>query len=262
MVRRRCARVGVTPFYPPATPTTVYSPTIGGSLSRPTERFPDTFGNSQFLRNYPYFLPCAVSATFSAFAWVFTLVFLREVSVQPDFCSNSPTSLQTVPSPMTLRTLLKKKPTTQSVVGLSDTDDAEKPYPLRQLMTRRVLLAVTNYATLSLVDICYRATQPLFFSTPISSGGLGLDPPSIGKILASFGILNGIFQVTCFARAHALFGTKRLFVGGLCCAVPVFALFPVMNAIARAYGLGLAVYSAVALQIVCSLGLSSCYGRS
>jgi hypothetical protein len=42
----------------------------------------------------------------------------------------------------------------------------------------------------------------------------------------------------------------------------MFALFPVMNAIARAYGLGPAVYSAVALQIVCSLGLSSCYGRS
>jgi hypothetical protein len=127
---------------------------------------------------------------------------------------------------------------------------------------RRVLLSVTNYATLSLVEISYRAIQPLFFSTPIMSGGLGLDPPSIGKILACLGILNGIFQVTCFARAHALCGIKRLFVGGLCCAVPMFALFPVMNALARAYGLGPAVYSAVALQIVCSLGLSSCYGRS
>jgi len=41
----------------------------------------------------------------------------------------------------------------------------------------------------------------------------------------------------------------------------MFALFPVMNALARAYGLGPAVYSVVALQIVCSLGLSSCYGR-
>jgi hypothetical protein len=40
----------------------------------------------------------------------------------------------------------------------------------------------------------------------------------------------------------------------------MFALFPVMNALARVYGLGPAVYSAVALQIVCSLGLSSCYG--
>jgi hypothetical protein len=66
---------------------------IGGSLSRPTERFPDTFGNSEFLRNYPYFLPCAVSATFSAFAWFLTSVFLREVGVnaisvrlQPSVC--------------------------------------------------------------------------------------------------------------------------------------------------------------------------------
>lgn len=154
---------------------------------------------------------------------------------------------------------MAKKPITSSFVGLSEIDDAEKPYPLRRLMTRRVLLSVTNYATLSLVD---RAIHPLFFSTPISRGGLGLDPPSIGKILACFGILNGIFQVTCFARAHALCGIKRLFVGGLCCAVPMFALFPVMNALARVYGLGPAVYFAVALQIIFSLGLSSCYGRS
>jgi len=127
---------------------------------------------------------------------------------------------------------------------------------------RRVLLSVTNYATLSLVEISYRAIQPLFLSTPISSGGLGLDPPSIGKILACLGILNGIFQVICFARAHAICGTKRLFVGGLCCAVPVFALFPVMNAIARVYGVGLAVYSVVALQIVFSIAWNSCFGRS
>jgi hypothetical protein len=157
---------------------------------------------------------------------------------------------------------LKKKDNASSFTGASEIDDAEKPYSLRRLMTRRVLLSVTNYATLSLVDISYRAIHPLFFSTPISKGGLGLDPPSIGRILACFGILNGVFQVTCFARAHALWGIKRLFVGGLCCAVPMFALFPVMNALARVYGLGLAVYSAVALQIVCSLGLSSCYGRS
>jgi hypothetical protein len=141
-------------------------------------------------------------------------------------------------------------------------DDAEKPYSLRQLMTRRVLLSVINYATLALVDIAYRATQPLFFSTPIGGGGLGLDPPSIGKILASFGALNGIFQVTCFARAHSLWGTKKLFVGGLCCAIPMFALFPVMNALARAYGVGPIVYSVVALQVVFSLGLSSCYGMT
>lgn len=129
-------------------------------------------------------------------------------------------------------------------------------------MTRRVLLSVANYAALSLVEISYRAVQPLFFSTPISSGGLGLAPPSIGKILASFGILNGIFQATCFARAHATWSTKRIFISGLCCAVPMFALFPVLNALARVHGVGLVVYSVVVLQVVFSLGLSSCYGMS
>jgi hypothetical protein len=54
---------------------------IGGALSRPAERYPYTFGNSEFLKKYPYFLPCAVSATFSALAWVLALVFLKEVRV-------------------------------------------------------------------------------------------------------------------------------------------------------------------------------------
>src|SRR5258707_13723580 len=89
MVLRRGPRVGNFFFDQSIILTTNYSPMIGGSLSRPTERFPDTFGNSEFLRNYPYFLPCAVSATFSAFAWIMTLVFLREVGMQPNFCWTS-----------------------------------------------------------------------------------------------------------------------------------------------------------------------------
>jgi hypothetical protein len=129
-------------------------------------------------------------------------------------------------------------------------------------MTRRVVLSVINYGILSLVDISYRAIQPLFFSTPVKSGGLGLAPPAIGKILACFGLLNSIFQLLCFARAHALWGTKGLFIGGMLCAIPTFALFPVMNALARAYGVGRVVYAAVALQLISALGISSCYGMS
>jgi hypothetical protein len=127
-------------------------------------------------------------------------------------------------------------------------------------MTRRVGLAVVNYGTLSLVEISYRAIQPLFFSTPVNRGGLGLAPPAIGKILACFGILNSVFQFACFARAHARWGTKRVFVGGLLCAIPVYMLFPVMNALARAYGVGWVVYLAVALQVIFACGLSSSYG--
>ncbi|KAH9954790.1 MFS general substrate transporter [Lactifluus volemus] len=219
-------------------------PLIGGLLSRPADQFPNTFGNSQFLKKYPYFLACAVPATFSALVWVMTYAFLRE----------------TVPSPVTLRSLLKKQQRSSSA-EIPESDDAERPYPLRRLMTRRVVvLAMINYGTLSLVEVSYRAILPLFFSTPVNRGGLGLDPPAIGKILACFGILNSVFQFTCFARANALWGTKRVFIGGLLCAIPVYILFPVMNALARAYGVGRVVYSAIALQVIFDCGLSSCYG--
>lgn len=52
---------------------------VGGTLSRPAERFPELFGGSEFLKQYPYFLACAVPATFSAFAWLITFTLLKEV---------------------------------------------------------------------------------------------------------------------------------------------------------------------------------------
>ncbi len=159
---------------------------------------------------------------------------------------------------MTFRGLLTKK--SDPSPSLVETDEAEKPYPLRRLMTRQVLLTVVNYGFLSLVDIAYRAMQPLFFSTPVSSGGLGLAPPAIGRILTYFGVLNAIFQLTCFARIHSLLGTKRLFVGGLLCGIPMFVLFPVTSALARAYGVGRTVYLSVALQVAFALGVNSSYG--
>lgn len=54
-------------------------PIIGGFLSRPADRFPQYFGRSAFLKEYPYFLACAVPATFSACAWVVSCMFLKEV---------------------------------------------------------------------------------------------------------------------------------------------------------------------------------------
>lgn len=43
------------------------------------ERFPSLFGNNKFLEEYPYFLPCAVPATFSVVTWLVTFFFLKEV---------------------------------------------------------------------------------------------------------------------------------------------------------------------------------------
>ena len=141
--------------------------------------------------------------------------------------------------------------------------DSEKPVPFRSLLVYRVLIGAINYTALSLVDIAYRAVQPLFFSTPIELGGLGLPPPMIGNIMSAFGILNGVFQILMFARIHNAFGTKNVFFAGMLSAVPLFALFPVMNELAvREGGVNGAVWFVVAIQTILSLGISLCYGVS
>lgn len=142
-----------------------------------------------------------------------------------------------------------------------DVPSDEKPISLRSLLTRRVVIAAANYAMLSLVDIAFRAIQPLFFSTPIHLGGLGLPPPIIGNIMAVFGILNGVFQVFFFAKIHDRWGSKTVFIAGIVSAIPVFAAFPIMNLLARTQGLSLALWVVVGLQIVISIMLSLSYSE-
>ncbi|KII89810.1 hypothetical protein PLICRDRAFT_39984 [Plicaturopsis crispa FD-325 SS-3] len=237
-------------------------PIIGGSLSHPAERFPDIFGHSDFLKKYPYFLPCAVPATFSIVAWIVTFVFLKETVSSPRSISRILKFRKTKGNLTLQNVAASQQPNTTALPtpDIAESSKNEKPLPLKQLLTRRVLIAGGNYATLSLVDIAIRAMQPLFYSTPIELGGLGLPPSTIGAILSVFGILNGVFQIFFFAAIHDRWGTKRVFIAGVLSALPVFASFPIINALARAHGMCLLVWAAVGLQVVISIMLSLSYG--
>ena len=122
-----------------------------------------------------------------------------------------------------------------------------------------------NNSLLALVDIAFRALQPLFLSTPIEFGGLGLDPPMIGTVMSSFGILNGVFTIFYFSRMTDYFGVKRVYLLGVTAAVPCFLLFPIINHLARnsierSGGLGLEVWVAVGLQVTMSVLVCLGYG--
>ncbi|KAG1750088.1 major facilitator superfamily domain-containing protein [Suillus lakei] len=234
-------------------------PLIGGSLSRPADRFPNIFGHSQFLKTYPYFLACAVPATFSILAWVVMFLFLQE----------------TVPTRVTLWRLLKgryredstpvKGAVTPTVLtdSLSTEDtaqrakaDGSKPLPLRSILIPRVIIAAGNYAALSLLDIAFRAVQPLFLATPLELGGLGLDPPRIGNILAIYGVANGLFQIFFFADLHDRFGSKAIYSVSMAAGIPMIITFPILNAVARVQGLSPMVWAIVGLQLALSVILN------
>lgn len=123
-------------------------------------------------------------------------------------------------------------------------------------------LAVANYGALCLLDIAYRAVQPLFFATPRALGGLGLPPKTIGLILGSFGILNGALQALWFAPLVRRFGPKRVYLAGMGAFLPMWTLFPVIGALAERRGMSPLVWTAVMLQQVASVVMDTAYGAS
>ena len=150
--------------------------------------------------------------------------------------------------------------------GAPSQNELESPLPLRDLLTREVLVASVNYALLALVEISFRTMQPLFLSTPIAVGGLGLDPPIIGTVMSVYGILNGAFTMCFFSRLTDYFGAKWVYVMGISASVPCFSLYPVINHLARnsiqrSGELGMGVWVAVGLQVLLSVLVSGlCYG--
>jgi hypothetical protein len=140
-------------------------------------------------------------------------------------------------------------------------DDDSKPLPLRSLLIPRVFIAAGNYATLSFLDIAFRAVQPVFFATPLELGGLGLDPPQIGNILAIYGVVNGLFQIFFFADLHDRFGSKTIYSVSMAAGIPMIITLPILNAMARVQGLSLMVWVVVSLQLALSVILNLAYGQ-
>jgi hypothetical protein len=130
-----------------------------------------------------------------------------------------------------------------------------------------VIVASASYAFLALIDMSHRALLPVFFSTPIAFGGLGLDPLVIGTIMSFFGVLNGVVTVFFFSRMTDYLGVKGVYLLGIAAAVPCFSLYPIINYLARnsverSGGLGAEVWAAVGLQVTMWVLISLCYGMS
>ncbi|KAG2751110.1 MFS general substrate transporter [Suillus brevipes Sb2] len=207
-------------------------PLMGGTLARPQDHWPALFANS-FWGNYPYFLPCAVAACLFVLALFMMLIFLEE----------------------TLST--KRRPKlTSATLGVSSDESLPQQTmvytPLRSLLTPTVVVPITNYAMLAFLDVSFRALLPLFLSTPTYLGGLGFTPSSIGSWLAFFGIADGVFQGSFFAKIVDRLGPKRLFCISVSCFVPVMLMFPIMSWLVSARG---EVDHAVALTLFCQLVL-------
>ncbi|KAI0629468.1 MFS general substrate transporter [Trametes polyzona] len=216
---------------------TTVGPLIGGQLAKPHDRWPNVFTHPFWIK-YPYFLPCGVSAAFSAFTFLITALFLKETVRKRQVCD----------------------PSTGNETAQCNAQDHDAPPPLSKVLTRRVVISVANYGVIALVDVAFFALQPLFLATPIDIGGLGFAPPTIGIILGAFGVLNGGFQALFFARLMHVFGPKRLFQMGLLAFVPLYMLFPAMSLYAKAHGVTPVVWALIFLQQILLVVMDLAFG--
>ncbi|KAI0242611.1 hypothetical protein L0F63_000276 [Massospora cicadina] len=159
----------------------IIGPAMGGFLTKPAENYPWLFGNIQFLKDYPYFLPCGLSSLFCAIGFVFAYIYLDETLERQEQVatpaqpleSNSATPLlgSSSEGPSTGSTygtfsLDKNLPATVEAGGVSNT-----PVEEHEQISRGTRLIVLSYMGLSLLLAMSDELFPFWASTKVEGGG-------------------------------------------------------------------------------------------
>lgn len=140
--------------------------------------------------------------------------------------------------------------------------------PLSSLLSSpRVRLAVANYGMLSLLDIALNALLPVVLASAIRLGGLGRSPETIGALMGTFGLVNGIVQATVFTRVVRRVGLRTTFTAGICSYFGIWTCFFGANWIARKMGasvggpLPAVVWAVFAAQNVLTMLMDMSFGE-
>jgi len=80
------------------------------------------------------------------------------------------------------------------------------------------------------------------------------------SVFALYGIINGFLQVLVFATVIRRFGAKRVIVAGGIIYPVIYALFPVINQLARVQGVSLGVYAILAFQLFLTVAFCVSFG--
>ncbi|KAF9533629.1 major facilitator superfamily domain-containing protein, partial [Crepidotus variabilis] len=213
---------------------------VGGSLARPHTNFPSIFPGTVW-KIFPYLLPCLIMGCLSGIGCLFISIFLREVCYTP----NEP--------------LLHSSEREQSSAS-PEYRQNEAPPPLRTLLTRPVVVACGNYCILGALHVSFNTLQPLFLAMPAHLGGLALAPPSIGYILATYGVFNALGQTFLLGRFVRLFGAKKVFMSAVAALIPLFLLPLAMNTWVRAYGFSWHAKAMLFIELACLFVVELGYG--
>ena len=249
-------------------------PFIGGVLSNPATRWPDTLGRIQYLRQHPYFLPCATSGFIAFVTFIISFFGLKEVVilVYHNCFLFTRGFLQTLPSLVAARErrqlngvasddIITPDATTaktslvnhgerlnygatdatehhqsSSSSSNSDYESSRHESHASSFLTRELVYIYLNYAALSFLDMGHYVLLPLFYSTSITLGGLGLDPFTIGITFGTSGFINAVIQAKLLGPLIRKYGARKIYIVTVPSLFVCFTLYPILRFLVQLSG--------------------------
>ncbi|KAF8217624.1 major facilitator superfamily multidrug-resistance, DHA1 sub-family [Mycena galopus ATCC 62051] len=247
-------------------------PIIGGLLSNPEERWPNSFGKIQILRDNPYLLPCAAVGFLSLSFFFLGLVGLKESSPMILARQNREKLRVAAATDPSLTTgLLTENQTTYGAVASADIietssglnsaciHDEELP-TLHELFVPRLVIPLVNYGFFCFAQTAYQVLFPLMYSTSIPNGGLGFSPYLIGITRGVWGILNSFLLLFFVAPLIRRFGARTMYIFAFGNIAICIGAYPLLSFFAKRAGrVDGIVWAIVVVQLVSNLALSIAY---
>jgi hypothetical protein len=104
------------------------------------------------------------------------------------------------------------------------------------LFNRGLIMIYLNSAAISFLEMGYSSLLPLFYSTSIPLGGVGLDPYKIGIALGSFGCANAIVQARFLGSLIRKYGARKLYILSFPGLFACVTLYPIIRYFTQRFG--------------------------
>ncbi|KAJ1550206.1 hypothetical protein HK096_008172, partial [Nowakowskiella sp. JEL0078] len=175
---------------------------IGGLLSDPATQYPGSILDNSFFREYPYALPCLIASALNILAFIFGYFKLEETLGKNLQSGNNVKKQKSYGSiPESEVSSLGSESSLDSSSSDIVEDDDKIPFS--------AFVPVISLFLLAFHEIIFMEVLPLFASSPIKDGGLGLTSKKLGILLVVNGLFSLLSQILIFPRVAKFFGPLK-----------------------------------------------------
>ena len=199
------------------------APSIGGFLSQPN----DAYGwDVPLLNDFPFFLPCFISAMVSLIGLAFVLPFLSETLPLSIRLRNTKQQLRAAHKRMDPASLPASVLATDAIEEAEEATAAHRLSPLRLLHHREIRIMVLLNAILMVLALVINEGLPLWVVNDEAHFGFAFSSSAIGAVFTVLGPMQSLTQLFIYPRVTKRQGylwTFRyclLMVGVFCMLIP------------------------------------------